>query len=610
MSDVPPTEPTGPQIGADEWVARSGERDESRGGFRGRVLQAFDRIPKPAVFAIVVALAALIPLLTSHTDNDIYYLRVGTVALVFALLALGLNVAVGFAGLLDLGYIAYYGVGAYGYAMLSSDKFGHHWQAWQSIIVVVGVSALLGFLLALPSRRLVGDYLAIVTLFFGQIFYVIVTQGYRVSLLGLNKDLGLDRANWDLTGGPNGIANVDRFRAFGFTASSERAYFYVTLSAVVVVFAALSLVNRSRTGRAWRALHDDSLAAQAMSVPINKLKVMAVGLGAAVAALAGTINSALLQGAFPDDYNTQVLIIIYAMVILGGAGSLVGAILGAFVVEVLLLEGLRPQTPISDWTFNGRWVFYGGILLILFVSIRPWRRLAAILAGVVAFGVVVHSIVAATTTRGTDGLLSLGPEDFGEGGRLGWLIRNWLALPGGTYEIGTKVPFNIALVGLIALVLCLTLVRRVEARCPARADDLACRVRLGNTPRTRSVGPDAVAPPRSDPHHRHDCAAARVTRKAARGDRLMALLELRGVSKAFGGLQCIDDLDLEVNEGEIVSVIGPNGAGKTTLFNLVTGIYGPTPATSCSMARASSDSRRTRSRTAASPARFRRSGCS
>ena len=159
----------------------------------------------------------------------------------------------------------------------------------------------------------------------------------------------------------------------------------------------------------------------------------------------------------PSDYNTQVLIIIYAMVILGGAGSLVGAVLGAFVVEVLLLEGLRPQTPISDWTFNGRWVFYGGILLILFVSIRPWRRLAAILGGVVAFGVVVHTIVAATTTRGTDGLLSLGPQDFGDGGRFGWLIRHWLALPDGTYETGTKVPFNIALVGLIALILCLTL---------------------------------------------------------------------------------------------------------------------------------------------------------
>ena len=136
MSDVPPQpEPTGPQIGADEWVARSGERAEPRGGLVGRVhAGVYERVPKPAVFAFVVVLAALIPLLTSQTDNDIYFLRVGTVALVFALLALGLNVAVGFAGLLDLGYIAYYGVGAYGYAMLSSDKFGLHWQAWQSII--------------------------------------------------------------------------------------------------------------------------------------------------------------------------------------------------------------------------------------------------------------------------------------------------------------------------------------------------------------------------------------------------------------------------------------------------------------------------------------------
>ncbi len=95
----------------------------------GRAQRVFDRIPKPAVFAFFVIAAALVPLLTAQTDNDIYFLRVGTVALVFALLALGLNVAVGFAGLLDLGYIAYYGVGAYGYAMLSSDKFGIHWEA-------------------------------------------------------------------------------------------------------------------------------------------------------------------------------------------------------------------------------------------------------------------------------------------------------------------------------------------------------------------------------------------------------------------------------------------------------------------------------------------------
>ena len=457
--ETPPAEPTGPRIGADEWVARSGERAETRGGVVGRLRADYERVPKPALFAFFVAVGALVPLLTAQTDNDIYFLRVGTVALVFALLALGLNVAVGFAGLLDLGYIAYYGIGAYGYAMLSSDKFGIHWQAWIVLPLIVAIAALLGFLLALPSRRLVGDYLAIVTLFFGQIFYVVASQGYRVSFLGLNKDLGFDRANWDLTGGPNGIANVDRLGAFGLTASSERAYFYITLVAVVVVFAALTLANRSRTGRAWRALHDDMLAAQAMSVPVNWLKLLAVGVGAAVAALAGTINAALLQGAFPDDYNTQVLITIYAMVILGGAGSLSGAVLGAVIVSALLLEGLRPQTPIGDLTGNGRWVFYGAILLVLVATIRPWRRLAAILGGIAVFGVVVHAIVNATTAHGTDGLLNTGPDTFEEGGPLGWLVRNWLALPGGTYEVGSRTWFNIALVGLIALVLCMTLVK-------------------------------------------------------------------------------------------------------------------------------------------------------
>jgi ABC-type branched-subunit amino acid transport system permease subunit len=458
MSETPPSG-TGPAIGADEWVARSGERAEPRGGLVGRVEALYERVPRPAVFGFFVVFAALVPVLTAQTDNDIYFLRVGTVALVFSLLALGLNVAVGFAGLLDLGYIAYYGIGAYGYAFLSSDKFGIHWQAWLVLPLVVAVSALLGLLLALPSRRLVGDYLAIVTLFFGQIFYIVATQGYRVSLLGLNKDLGLDRANWDLTGGPNGIANVDRLGIFGLEASSERAYFYITLTAVVVVFAVLTLANRSRTGRAWRALNDDALAAQAMSMPVNWLKLLAVGLGAAVAALAGTINAALLQGAFPDDYNTQVLIIIYAMVILGGAGSLSGAVLGAFIVSVLMLEGLRPQTPIGDFTDNGRWVYYAVIIVVLAAAIRPWRRLAAIVGGIVLFGVAVHAIVAVTTAHGTDGLLNTGPDTYSDGGAIGWLIRHWLALPGGTYEEGSRTWFNIALVGLIALVLCLTLVK-------------------------------------------------------------------------------------------------------------------------------------------------------
>jgi hypothetical protein len=124
-----------------------------------------------------------------------------------------------------------------------------------------------------------------------------------------------------------------------------------------------------------------------------------------------------------------------------------------------MLEGLRPQTPIGDFTGNGRWVYYGVILVVLVAAIRPWRRLAAILGGIVLFGVVVHAIVAVTTAHGTDGRLNTGPDTFEDGGPLGWLIRHWLALPGGTYENGSRTWFNIALVGLIALVLCLTLVK-------------------------------------------------------------------------------------------------------------------------------------------------------
>jgi branched-chain amino acid transport system permease protein len=431
------SEPSSPRIGVDEWVARSAERIPV-----SPVRRLLERAPEPARFAAFAVVAAMLPLITSNQ----YVIRVGTVTLVYALLALGLNVAVGFAGLLDLGYIAYYGLGAYGYAMLSSSKFGVHWAAWESIPVVLAGAILVGFLLALPSRRLVGDYLAIVTLFFGQIFYTLVTQGYHMSLLGFG-------GAHDITGGPNGIANVDRFHAFGVTASSERAYFWISLVAVVLVFGVLYLANQSRTGRGWRALHDDALAAEVMSMPINRLKVLAIGVGAGAGALAGTINSALIQGAFPDDYNTMVLITIYAVLILGGAGSLAGCVLGSIIINVLL-EVLR--TP-----DHARWIFYSFIALALLVKLRPWRRLAWVLGLAAAFGVVLHEIVGAAWPRGVHGLISssTATSGFDHGGWLGWPIRHWLVLPAGTYENSQYTAFNYLTVLLIACVLCLTLLR-------------------------------------------------------------------------------------------------------------------------------------------------------
>jgi branched-chain amino acid transport system permease protein len=360
------------------------------------------------------------------------------------LLALGLNVSVGLAGLLDLGYVAFYGFGAYGYAMLSSPKFGVHWATWQSLPLVLSLSIALGFLLALPSRRLVGDYLAIVTLFFGQIFYTVAVQGYRVPLIKIQN-------SHDITGGPNGIADVDDFRVFGHHLTTNQAYFWASLIAVAVVFVAIHFMNESRTGRAWRSLRDDPLATELMGMPVNWLKLLAIAVGACVGALAGTINVASLHGAFPDDYNTPILITIYAMVILGGVGSLFGVVVGAVSVNVLL-EVLR--TP-----DHARWILYAAILLALVAKLRPWHRLAAVLAGTVAFGIAVHAIVAAAWPRGVHGLVSISGTDFSRGGWLGWVLRHWLVLPARTYEDGQYTWFNVALVVLIGLVLALTLVR-------------------------------------------------------------------------------------------------------------------------------------------------------
>jgi ABC-type branched-subunit amino acid transport system permease subunit len=310
--------------------------------------------------------------------------------------------------------------------------------------VVLAASIIVGFLLALPSRRLVGDYLAIVTLFFGQIFYTVAVQGYRVPLVKIH-------GTHDLTGGPNGIADVDDFRFFGHRLTTNGAYFWAGLVAVVAVFAAMHLMNQSRTGRAWRALRDDPLATELMGMPVNWLKLLAIAVGAAAGALAGTINVASLHGAFPDDYNTPILITIYAMVILGGVGSLSGVVIGAVSLNVLL-EVLRTPS-------HARWILYAVILLGLVAKLRPWRLLATVLLATAVFGIAVHAVVAEVWPRGVHGLVSISGTDFSNGGSLGWALRHWLVLPANTYEAGRYTIFNVGLVLLIGLVLALTVVR-------------------------------------------------------------------------------------------------------------------------------------------------------
>ena len=161
---APPDAGDRPRVGVDEWVASV----EGRRASRGPLLRAFERIPQPVQAVVAIAAAASVPYLMSSGNLFGY----GIFTLIYALLGLGLNVVVGFAGLLDLGYVAFYGIGAYGYAELASSKYGLHWQAELAIPVVMIGTALVGLLLGITSRRLLGDYLAIVTLFFGQAFVV------------------------------------------------------------------------------------------------------------------------------------------------------------------------------------------------------------------------------------------------------------------------------------------------------------------------------------------------------------------------------------------------------------------------------------------------------
>src|SRR5580692_2478104 len=248
MTPEPPdSPPQGPKIGVDEWVASHESRREGYQGLIGTVRARADTIPKPALFAAFGVAAALVPLITTNG----YFLRVGFDTLIYMLLALGLNIVVGFAGLLDLGYVAFFGFGAYGYAMLASSQFNLHWPTLAILPLVTAATVLLGFLVALPSRRLVGDYLAIVTLFFGQLFVTVTNNGESMSLLGLTRDV-------NVTNGPNGIANIDPFHLFGHELESLSSYFYVSLVLFLAVLAVVYLVDRSRTGRAWRSLREDA----------------------------------------------------------------------------------------------------------------------------------------------------------------------------------------------------------------------------------------------------------------------------------------------------------------------------------------------------------------
>jgi branched-chain amino acid transport system permease protein len=263
------------------------------------------------------------------------WVRITNLAVLYVLLALGLNIVVGFAGLLDLGYIAFYAVGAYVYALLASPHFDLHLPFW--IILPIGalVACLFGVLLGAPTLKLRGDYLAIVTLGFGEII--------RIFLNNLSRPV-------NVTNGPQGIARIDPFTLGGFNFSrSEKLlgldftgpikYYYLLLAVTVGVIVVTIRLQNSRIGRAWEAVREDEVAARAMGINTTSIKLLAFAMGASFGGLAGGMFSAIQGFISPESFVLVESIMVVAMVVLGGMGNVWGVILGAlllsFVPEVL-----------------------------------------------------------------------------------------------------------------------------------------------------------------------------------------------------------------------------------------------------------------------------------
>ncbi|MDE2181230.1 MAG: ATP-binding cassette domain-containing protein, partial [candidate division NC10 bacterium] len=267
------------------------------------------RIDRRVLYVLALAAAVAIPLGLNR-----YYIDVLTQVGIYVTLALGLNIVVGLAGLLNLGYIAFYAVGAYAYGLLATRL---DFSFWEVLPLGAALAAVFGVLLGFPAMRLRGDYLAIVTLGFGEMIRIVLN-------------------NWDsFTGGPNGIIGIARPSLFGFIFSHPIHYYYLILAVVLLTIFTVDRLNRSRLGRAWTAMRDDEVAAEAMGIDLVKTKLLAFGLGATWAGLAGVFFASKMTFISPESFTFFESVIVLCMVVLGGMGSVPGVILGAALLMIL-----------------------------------------------------------------------------------------------------------------------------------------------------------------------------------------------------------------------------------------------------------------------------------
>ncbi len=296
------------------------------------------RVQIPALLAVGAFIIAY-PYMFS-----LYQTNIMTTALIYVVVGLGLNIVVGLAGLLDLGYVAFYAVGAYSYALLNTH-FGLGF--WTVLPIGAALGFLFGILLGFPVLRLRGDYLAIVTLGFGEIIRLILE-------------------NWnEFSFGPSGIANIPRPGLFGIQMNLHQTHIYLYFVMIVLVVFTIFVVRRlqdSRLGRAWMALREDEVACQAMGIDKTRTKLSAFALGATWAGMGGVVFAAKTTFINPASFTIWESIIILCVVVLGGMGSIIGVVFGALVL-ILLPEYLR---AFSEF----RMLIFGAILVVMMVF-RP-----------------------------------------------------------------------------------------------------------------------------------------------------------------------------------------------------------------------------------------------
>jgi branched-chain amino acid transport system permease protein len=349
-----PSMPTPPPTAAAKSVF--GERIAAASNAKRWMGQQWQSVPRPGrlvVGLVGLVLAYMLPLLhlplIPTTTSDFSSVLGGTI-IVYVLVALGLNVVVGLAGLLDLGYVGFFAIGAYTVAVLSSKHANLPWLICVPIAMIVAMAS--GALLGAPTLRLRGDYLAIVTLGFGEIIRLLA-----------------QKFQW--LGGANGISNIPVPPNIGpikFGALNNNGFYYLGLTMVIIVYFFLHRMENSRVGRAWTAIREDEDAASLMGVATFKFKMWAFAIGAAVGGLAGTLFATKSQFILPRNFELRLSILFLAAVVLGGPGNMPGVILGAVLVSYI---------PERIRFFNTSRFFWFGLALVLVMVFRPqglWPR--------------------------------------------------------------------------------------------------------------------------------------------------------------------------------------------------------------------------------------------